>query len=219
MTYLEAVKKVLRRLREPEVGSVDETVYSKLIGEFVSDAKSLVENAWSWSGNIQQNLTVGTSLTDLAIPNSTVNTQVRSVRNIDTKTDLKRLEYTDYRDLLVDNLLVTNYGPQPEFYATQFDFTTDSQKVYFWPPTEGTKTFYLNVRWDNRGDDVLTDSSTLSVPSLPVVQFAHAMAVEERGETGGTTPATLFGIAKSTLSDAVAYDAAAFPSATTWVDV
>ena len=219
MTYLEAVNKVLRRLREPEVGSVDETVYSKLIGEFVSDAKSLVENAWSWSGNIQQNLTIGTSLTDLAIPNSTVNTQVRSVRNIDTKTDLKRLEYTDYRDLLVDNLLVTNYGPQPEFYATQFDFTTDSQKVYFWPPTEGTKTFYLNVRWDNRGDDVLTDSSTLSVPSLPVVQFAHAMAVEERGETGGTTPATLFGIAKSTLSDAVAYDAAAFPSATTWVDV
>lgn len=219
MTYLEAVNKVLRRLREPEVGSVDETVYSKLIGEFVSDAKSLVENAWSWSGNIQQNLTVGTSLTDLAIPNSTVNTQVRSVRNIDTKTDLKRLEYTDYRDLLVDNFLVTTYGPQPEFYATQFDFTTDSQKVYFWPPTEGTKTFYLNVRWDNRGDDVLTDSSTLSVPSLPVVQFAHAMAVEERGETGGTTPATLFGIAKSTLSDAVAYDAAAFPSATTWVDV
>jgi len=219
MTYLEAVNKVLRRLREPEVGSVDETVYSKLIGEFVSDAKSLVENAWSWSGNIQQNLTVGTSLTDLAIPNSTVNTQVRSVRNIDTKTDLKRLEYTDYRDLVMDNLLVTTYGPQPEFYATQFDFTTDSQKVYFWPPTEGTKTFYLNVRWDNRGDDVLTDSSTLSVPSLPVVQFAHAMAVEERGETGGTTPATLFGIAKSTLSDAVAYDAAAFPSATTWVDV
>jgi hypothetical protein len=219
MTYLEAVNKVLRRLREPEVGSVDETVYSKLIGEFVSDAKSLVENAWSWSGNIQQNLTIGTSLTDLAIPNSTVNTQVRSVRNIDTKADLKRLEYTDYRDLVMDNLLVTTYGPQPEFYATQFDFTTDSQKVYFWPPTEGTKTFYLNVRWDNRGDDVLTDSSTLSVPSLPVVQFAHAMAVEERGETGGTTPATLFGIAKSTLSDAVAYDAAAFPSATTWVDV
>jgi hypothetical protein len=219
MTYLEAVNKVLRRLREPEVGSVDETVYSKLIGEFVSDAKSLVENAWSWSGNIQKNLTVGTSLTDLTIPNSTVNTQVRSVRNIDTKADLKRLEYTDFRDLVMDNLLVDNYGPQPEFYATQFDFTTDSQKVYFWPPTEGTKTFYLNVRWDNRGDDVLTDSSTLSVPSLPVVQFAHAMAVEERGETGGTTPATLFGIAKSTLSDAVAYDAAAFPSATTWVDV
>ena len=219
MTYLEAVNKVLRRLREPEVGSVDETVYSKLIGEFVNDAKSLVQNAWSWSGNIQQTLTLGTSLTDLTIPNSTVNTQVRSVRNIDTKANLKRLEYTNYRDLFIDNILVPTVGPQPEFYATQFDFTTDSQKVYFWPPTEGSKTFYLNVRWDNRGDDVLTDSSILSVPSLPVVQFAHAMAVEERGETGGTTPATLFSIAKSSLSDAIAYDAAAFPSATTWVDV
>ena len=219
MTYLEAVNKVLRRLREDEVISVSSNPYSKLIGELVNDAKRIVEDAWDWSGNIQQNLTVGTSLTDLTIPNSTVNTQVRSVRNIDTKANLKRLEYTDYRDLFIENLLVPTFGSQPEFYATQFDFTTDSQKVYFWPPTEGTKTFYLNVRWDNRGDDVLTDSSTLSVPSLPVVQFAHAMAVEERGETGGTTPATLFGIAKSTLSDAVAYDAAAFPSATTWVDV
>ena len=219
MTYLEAVNKVLRRLREPEVGSVDETVYSKLIGEFVNDAKSLVQNAWSWSGNIQQTLTLGTSLTDLTIPNSTVNTQVRSVRNIDTKANLKRLEYTNYRDLFIDNILVPTVGPQPEFYATQFDFTTDSQKVYFWPPTDGTKTFYLNLFWDNRGDDVLTDSSILSVPSLPVVQFAHAMAVEERGETGGTTPATLFSIAKSSLSDAIAYDAVASPSATTWVDV
>ena len=135
MTYLEAVNKVLRRLREPEVGSVDETVYSKLIGEFVNDAKSLVQNAWSWSGNIQQTLTLGTSLTDLTIPNSTVNTQVRSVRNIDTKANLKRLEYTNYRDLFIDNILVPTVGPQPEFYATQFDFTTDSQKVYFWPPT------------------------------------------------------------------------------------
>lgn len=219
MTYLEAVNKVLRRLREPEVGSVDETIYSKLIGEFVNDAKSLVQNAWSWSGNIQQNINVGTNLTDYTIPNSTVNTQVRSVRNIDIKSDLKKLEYTDYRNLFVDNVLVPAEGAQPEFYATQFDFTTDSQKVYFWPPTSGTKTFYLNVRWDNRGDDVLSDSSILSVPSLAVVQFAHAMAVEERGETGGTTPATLFGMAKATLSDAIAYDAACFPSATTWVDV
>jgi hypothetical protein len=219
MTYLEAVNKVLRRLREDEVVSVSSNPYSKLIGEFVNDAKSLVQNAWSWSGNIQQNINIGSDLASYTIPNSTVNTQVLSVRNIDIKSDLKKLEYTDYRNLFIDNVLVPTEGAQPEFYATQFDFTTDSQVVYFWPPTSGTKTFYLNVRWDNRGDDVLTDSSILSVPSLPVVQYAHAMAVEERGETGGTTPATLFSTAKSSLSDAIAYDAACFPSATTWVDV
>ena len=33
MTYLEAVNKVLRRLREREVSSVTESTYSKLIGE------------------------------------------------------------------------------------------------------------------------------------------------------------------------------------------
>ena len=45
------------------------------------------------------------------------------------------------------------------------------------------------------------------------------MAVEERGETGGTTAAMLMGIAKSSLSDAISFDAARFPTETIWVDV
>ena len=49
MTYLEAVNKVLRRLRENTVSSVDETIYSRLIGEFVNDANHMVEDAWDWS--------------------------------------------------------------------------------------------------------------------------------------------------------------------------
>ena len=48
MTYLEAINKVLRRLREDEVTSPDATAYSKLIGEFVNDAVRLVEDAWDW---------------------------------------------------------------------------------------------------------------------------------------------------------------------------
>ena len=49
MTYLNAVNSVLRRLRENEVATVQATGYSKLVGDFVNDAKDLVESAWDWS--------------------------------------------------------------------------------------------------------------------------------------------------------------------------
>ena len=48
MTYLETVNSVLLRLRENEVPSVSNNNYSKLIGEFVNDAKRIVEDSWDW---------------------------------------------------------------------------------------------------------------------------------------------------------------------------
>ena len=44
MTYLDLVNNVLRRLREDEVSSVSESSYSKLVGDFVNDAKQFVES-------------------------------------------------------------------------------------------------------------------------------------------------------------------------------
>jgi hypothetical protein len=49
MTYLEVVNRILRRLRETEVTSVNETAYSKLIGEFVNDIKEEIEGDHAWS--------------------------------------------------------------------------------------------------------------------------------------------------------------------------
>ena len=49
MTYLQLVNNVLRRMREEEVPSVDSSTYSKMIGDFVNDAKKLIETSWDWS--------------------------------------------------------------------------------------------------------------------------------------------------------------------------
>ena len=46
MTYLNLVNGVLRRLREDEVSNVSESTYSKMVGDYVNDAKDLVETAW-----------------------------------------------------------------------------------------------------------------------------------------------------------------------------
>ena len=60
MTYLDIVNNVLRRLREDEVASVQSTTYSKMAGDFVNDAKKIVEDAWDWSG-LRTTLTVTTT--------------------------------------------------------------------------------------------------------------------------------------------------------------
>jgi hypothetical protein len=59
MTYLQLVNSVLRRLREDEVDTVGQNSYSRLIGEFVNDAKRTVEDAWAWSA-LRSTLTVTT---------------------------------------------------------------------------------------------------------------------------------------------------------------
>ena len=49
MTYLNIMNNVLRRLREEEVNSVTDSTYSKMTGDFINDAKTIVEQAADWS--------------------------------------------------------------------------------------------------------------------------------------------------------------------------
>jgi hypothetical protein len=56
MTYLNLVNNVLRRLREDEVTTVSSDSYSAMVGDYINDAKQLVENAWDWS-NLRSTLT------------------------------------------------------------------------------------------------------------------------------------------------------------------
>jgi hypothetical protein len=51
---------VLRRLREEEVSSVQSSTYSKMAGDFVNDAKRIVEDSWDWSA-LRTTLTVTTT--------------------------------------------------------------------------------------------------------------------------------------------------------------
>jgi len=49
--------------------------------------------------------------------------------------------------------------------------------------------------------------------------MAYAMALRERGETGGQSAAEQFAIASSALSDAIAVDANRYPLETTYMVV
>jgi hypothetical protein len=216
MTYLEAINKVLRRLREDEVSSPDATAYSKLIGDFVNDAKRLVEDSWNWSdlrkeGTIstvagQRNYTlVGASRmgTTLEVTNSTEKCFV----NLGTQRGLQEDKFVNPANQSVPtNYVYTGYNESLE----GMDF-----QVYPVPD----KVYNLNFLTVDRSDEFTTGTEVVEVPSLPVVQLAHAMAAEERGELGGTNTSALYAIAKASLSDAIAMDAGRFPNETVWYDV
>lgn len=54
MNYLNAINRVLRRLREDEVSSVTSTAYAKLVGDYVNDAVRLVEDSGTGQHYVQQ---------------------------------------------------------------------------------------------------------------------------------------------------------------------
>ena len=64
MTYLQLVNRVMRRLREREVDTIQGTgtsnSYARLIGDFVNEAKSQAEVAWKWGG-LRQTLSGNTA--------------------------------------------------------------------------------------------------------------------------------------------------------------
>jgi hypothetical protein len=217
MTYLQAINKVLRRLREEEVNSPTDTAYAKLIGEFVNDAVRIVENAWDWADlrtTLQIDAYQGVSQYTLSNVNS--NFKILTAYDTTDKTVLRQGTSKDFKDYFY---LEGAEQSRPTHYL--FDGFADdddtSANIRLYPTPDKAYTITLDVV--DRNIDLRLGSQAIPVAALAVVQFAHAMAAEERGEVGGTQSARLYQMAQSTLSDAIAYDAARFPTETVWSDV
>lgn len=218
MNYLDAINSVLRRLREDEVTSPDATSYSKLIGEFVNDAISVVENAWNWSQlrkTLQFNTEDGVrhyALSDLNFNYTTLQVvDATSKQLVDLNTQSK------YTYDIFTNLDDPKTGV-PEYYSnTGLDSTEERPEIAFYPLPNGVYKIRMTVV--DRSDRLTAGTDRIKAPFLPIAQLAHAMAAEERGELGGTNTSALYGLAKSSLSDAIAMDAARFPTETVWYDV
>lgn len=216
MTYLEAINKVLRRLREDEVASPDTSSYSKLIGEFINDANRLVEDAWDWS--MLRTVTPVSGITDssviVSVTGLTESDKILSVYNI---TD--NVEVQLGSQLGMYNSVYIEQAPRgrPDNYVTLGQDSSGNTQVQFYPNSDGSRVVLFN--YVGRTPELTSGTDVVKAPSTPVVQLAHAMAAEERGETGGTAASKLYAIAQSSLSDAIAMDAGRFPTETVWYDV
>ena len=215
MTYLEAINSVLRRLREDQAGTVLESDYSALIGDFVNDAKRIVENSWNWAA-LRETTVISTvsGTSEYSITGSGQEAVIKAVVN-DTANRFMQLQTASYFNNVYYNQDVTS-GTPVAYTVTGVD-SNDDLKVKVYPQPDGV----YSLRFDLTSPQGLltADSTKIKVPYNPVVQMAYAMALRERGETGGQSAAEQFAVASTALSDAIAIDANRFPDETTFMVV
>jgi len=203
MTYLEIVNNILRRLRERTVSTVNETVYSTLIGVLVNDAKSEVENAWNWSA-LRNTLTLTTSsgIFNYELNGTGNNFSVMDVVSEDGNFFMQYRTQHDFNQFYLNQTPATGI---PRYYNFNGVSSDGDTLVDLYPKPDNTYTIYFNII--QRTLDLVTDSDKLVVPSQPVLLLAYAKAIEERGEDGGMSGTSAYATAARMLNDAISQDA------------
>jgi hypothetical protein len=207
MTFLNIMNNVLRRLREEEATTVTGSTYIKMVGDFINDAKQLVEEANDWSA-LRETVVVTTAAADntYSLTGSSDNVKVMSVIN-DTQNCFMGYQTKDWFN---DSLYVADeVQGAPKYYTYNgLDSSGDTQ-VLVSPTPDGVYSLRFDVI--KRQANLTNGTDTLLVPAQPVIHLAVALLARERGETGGTSTAEYFTIANKYLSDAIAIDAAKHP--------
>jgi hypothetical protein len=214
MNYLDLMNKVLTRLRENEAntGNYASDPFYRSIGAFVNDAKLEVEDAWRWSqnrGQVQVGILQGESIIEL--PESLDNNyQILSIKHVEQSNFLKPVSshwmQRQYRTEVPEG--------QPQYYSWYFDSSFGNKQIRILAPPNANAQF--EVYFHRRGPELVEPDDTLAIPAMPVYLLALAYAATERGEVRGLTTSEHFSIARSALSDAIAYDTAQFPQELDW---
>lgn len=216
MTYLQLVNSVLRRLREREVSSVSDTAYSKLIGDFVNDARAEVEAAWGWS-SLRTTFSIPTTAN---VFNYTLVDSRNAFSVLHVLNDTSNIQMKYQTGIWFDNKFLTESPVAtgaPEYYNFNGTSLNNDTQVDVYPIPDGVYNLYFNVVL--RGLDMTADSDVLAVPERPVILLALAKAIEERGEDGGTSSMNAYAAGRAALADEISMDAGRRQEDTIWYSV
>ena len=216
MNYLELVNDVLVRLREDEVTAVTDTPYSKLISKYVNDAKRIVEDSYEWAG-LTETLTVTTAngLFNYVMTGAGQRFKVLDVINSEDNIFLQYVTTSVMNNwfLNADN---TQTG-SPTHYNFNGVNTNGDTQVDVFPIPDGVYNVFFNIYKPQ--DALSANSDKLIVPSEPVIKYAYAMAVAERGEDGGLSAQEATALADQSLADHVAIAQSRRPEEYLWHSV
>lgn len=202
-TYKNLVNAVQQRLRQAQTGTVDTTTYSSLLGALVNDAKLQIEQAHFWLG-LRETITVttvaGTKTYSLAGTGN--DSKINWVYNDTSNWPITR---KSYRAVEESYLNTDTLGSTRNFAISSLD-SNDDQEVYLYPKPNSIESLKFRVHKAHTAD-LVEDTDTISIPKIPIIQLAYAMAIAERGEDGGITSTEQFAVADRFLQDAIALEA------------
>jgi hypothetical protein len=212
MNYIQLVNSVLRRLRETEVSSVADNAYSKMIGEFVNDAKRQTEDAYPWNA-LSDTLTASTSadLFNYVLVGSGQRFRVIDVLN-DTSNAIVLNAPTKWMDEKF--LLTGTQKGSPRYYNFNGVNPSGDTQVDLYPIPDGVYEVRFNVIKPQV--PLSADADTLLVPHEPVVFNAFARALAERGEDGGIASGEMYALYKQSIGDAIAIESGRYIEEQAW---
>jgi len=212
MNYIQLVNSVLRRLRETEVSSVNDNAYSKLIGDFVNDAKRNVEDAYNWN-SLSDTLT---AVTANGIFNYVLVGSGQRFRVIDVLNDSSDVVVRNASTRWMNQQFLLNptQSGTPQYYNFNGTDANGDTQVDLFPIPNGV----YNIRFNVILPQTLleADADNLLVPYEPVIFLAYAKALAERGEDGGLLSSEAYGLYKTSLADAIALEAGRYFEEETW---
>jgi len=213
-TYLSVVNSVLRRLREREATSVNNSAYTRLIGTLVNDAKREVEDAWNWT-HLKNTIRVTTeqgifrySLTGSTRRFRLINDYLGrpAVFNDTEDVYLQKSPSTRWMSRQLNHDDVTENQPQ-WFEFNGFDNEGDVVvDLYPIPDKAYSLNFDVIIPQEDfsvNGDD---DSTEIFCPSQPIVFGAWSRAIYERGEDQGYLSDVAYREFRNALADAISWD-------------
>jgi hypothetical protein len=210
--YIQLVNDVLIRLREPEVTSVQESGYSKLIGKFVNDAKRQAEDAYNWNA-LSDTLSASTSngVFNYVLVGSGQRFRVIDVID-DTSNNFLELKTTNEMDKLF--LIDTAQYNQPMYYNFNGVDSNGDTQVDLYPIPNGV----YNLRFNIIKPQVALsgDSDSVLIPYEPIIFGALARAIAERGEDGGLNSNEIYQLYKQSLGDAIALESGRYLEEDSW---
>lgn len=210
--YIQLVNDVLIRLREPEVTSVQENGYSKLIGKFVNDAKRQAEDAYNWNA-LSDTLTAATThdVFNYILVGSgqrfrlidVIDDTSNNILEVKTTTEMNKL-------FLIDSV---QYN-QPMYYNFNGVDANGDTQVDLYPIPNGSYNLRFNIIKPQEA--LSTDASSLLIPYEPVIFGALARAIAERGEDGGLNSNEIYQLYKQSLGDAIALESGRYLEEDSW---
>jgi hypothetical protein len=214
-TYLQAVNSVLRRLREPEATSVNDSDYTRLIATYVNDAKRQVEDSYNW--NALSN-TLSATTTE-SIFNYVLEGSGQRFRLIDALNDTSNFVMQNRTTAWMDRvfLMADPARGQPMYFNFNGVDANGDTQVDIYPIPDAAYTLRFNIIQPQA--ELVNNADVIQVPSEPIIMGAYARAIAERGEDQGIQGNEAYALYLQSLGDAIALEAGRYIEEGEWIPV
>jgi hypothetical protein len=184
-----------------------------MIGEFVNDAKRLVEDAYNW--NALSDTLSATTTSDIF--NYVLVGSGQRFRVIDVINDTSDyfLKYQTVNEMNRLFLMTSAEKGSPRYYNFNGTDANGDTQVDLYPIPDGAYNLRFNITKPQL--PLSADADILLVPHEPVIFNATARALAERGEDGGIMSGEMYAFYQQSLADAIAIESSRYNEESEWM--